>query len=1265
MPYMPMNFYPKNCAVSYKEKGMSPITFSADLDQYDVIYEAAIDVYNYYDKKHIGTIILTSNPDTRKDVEVIVYKQEEGINSNEFWNETVELESFSGYKTKVTIYQDQYGNGIDYNKGYIYYTNDIVFPLKDGVSFNFTYPNLNKSIPKYTRTNGYCNIDNKNYAYYYVDYTGTVKDLSTGSGDLPPIASHIMENQAFLPLLDVKKKYYWTLTILNADGVNSDTVQDQVYDTWVADGYILKESSGTGKHWFKISPNEKISPVSEDRKRYATRGLEDKYFKNQKIYNEKTGDSEFFYFQNGTGYYDKAGEALRLCWGDFKNEESNVSGDEATRYAVFDRVLDLTDHTGELILNSEHTVNTVKICNFKEDGTPIDPVRTNIGYSGVPVDKDSISLTIDIYDMPIVKIFSNCYYKIDANNRVYFYAGGVYTDEKLNLLSITEAPSSEIPTKEVEGFSGPVTIVQYTDLNNSIPLWSENEDIYNDDGVLVGVTKIGSQSVYLKSLSGHYLNLKRNAMTCYAKGDISPYFYNDYYQIRCNYITSTPNYFEVIEAPEIRIVKESMDSDIELSGPARSFTGEVDNIEIEWSYWELKKINLNEFGDILGEEIVLITEKDYSQDIRFEYYGFQPTSSTFYYKLTLYVKDRRGLVASSNPLSVRVRYNNSLGENNKALVKWNSEKEGIELDFSSFVGLNGKIGKLTAEGNTIYSSGVPNKDFAIQSLATENEEGQKSTTYLVMGEDVDSILFQGNKEDNNVLDYNLKDYNIVFGFQAEEMNYTGKVISLNDKLSISIGRDELSKDDSGEVSGGDYILVNYSSAEGIKTDKFYIYNKDFGEVLSSDGTPLELGYSSSIIRSNNIYDYSKLYYLDSETEYSFSENAVFSFYDLFNCKSEIIGLFRINNEFKGELYLQFKKSEFIINWRFVTNFAIGENAQILNKIELFKGLGYSFLWVGKQKEQEEFLKENLYLIDNISDFEFTWSGYNKPKEDNISISYDVVFYTKFYLSTTDEVTLTVSSADIASSMGSYSEIVIYRHCYSTNNTEEDTIPIKSIMVSKIYAPMRKIYDYSVDNQYWYSYRIIPLYYNDEGVLSSIGVISTDDRRIKPEYYNITLYGVTNNYNEDNTYYFNPYENPDGKWVFNLDTQGDDITFTSETSVSPGATHAKVNKSDVLYMQSSVTAKLGEIKDEVTYQRDNYLVLKKLKEFLQSSRLKMIRLKNGLCIPIDTQIKTSKNQSNLVGNPTDITFEWYQILNEDNFFLYEPYLSKKEEFINVN
>ena len=72
-----------------------------------------------------------------------------------------------------------------------------------------------------------------------------------------------------------------------------------------------------------------------------------------------------------------------------------------------------------------------------------------------------------------------------------------------------------------------------------------------------------------------------------------------------------------------------------------------------------------------------------------------------------------------------------------------------------------------------------------------------------------------------------------------------------------------------------------------------------------------------------------------------------------------------------------------------------------------------------------------------------------------------------------------------------------------------------------------------------------------------------------------------------------------------------------------------------------------------YINDNRHYVEKFKRFAQKAGVKGLRLKNGMVIPVDISIKSVRNTSNVVGNPTDITFEWYQIGDAEKFVLIEP------------
>ena len=71
-----------------------------------------------------------------------------------------------------------------------------------------------------------------------------------------------------------------------------------------------------------------------------------------------------------------------------------------------------------------------------------------------------------------------------------------------------------------------------------------------------------------------------------------------------------------------------------------------------------------------------------------------------------------------------------------------------------------------------------------------------------------------------------------------------------------------------------------------------------------------------------------------------------------------------------------------------------------------------------------------------------------------------------------------------------------------------------------------------------------------------------------------------------------------------------------------------------------------------FVNDNIKYLHKFLHFTNDNTVKILRLHSGLIIPVDIQLKTSTTQNNLVGTPTDISFNWTQVAKYENASLYE-------------
>lgn len=223
--------------------------------------------------------------------------------------------------------------------------------------------------------------------------------------------------------------------------------------------------------------------------------------------------------------------------------------------------------------------------------------------------------------------------------------------------------------------------------------------------------------------------------------------------------------------------------------------------------------------------------------------------------------------------------------------------------------------------------------------------------------------------------------------------------------------------------------------------------------------------------------------------------------------------------------------------------------------------------------------------------------------------------------------------------------IIYKQCSLLNDSFGGNVE-EIIDIGELSPEYTEFYDYSVGAEHIYTYYIVQTYYDKDKILRALPEIISET--IEPDYYEVDIFG-TSKMLADNIYELDPEE----KWYFELDANADDISYQTEATITSSGKYAKVNKTDSQYMQGSVTAKLGSIMNEFIYVNDNRHYLEKFKRFAQKAGVKGLRLKNGMVIPVDISIKSAKNTSNVVGNPTDIIFDWYQIGDAEKFVLIEP------------
>ena len=217
--------------------------------------------------------------------------------------------------------------------------------------------------------------------------------------------------------------------------------------------------------------------------------------------------------------------------------------------------------------------------------------------------------------------------------------------------------------------------------------------------------------------------------------------------------------------------------------------------------------------------------------------------------------------------------------------------------------------------------------------------------------------------------------------------------------------------------------------------------------------------------------------------------------------------------------------------------------------------------------------------------------------------------------------------------------MVYKKCLLLN---EDT---QFLFVGSYPYNTKYIYDYSVADGHEYTYYVIKTYRDDTNTIMALSELIS--QTITPDFYEIDVFGV--DYEKDKNVYV---LDKNQVWYFELDALGDDISFNNETSIYSSNEYVRVNKTNVNYMSGTITVKLGKIQDEINYVGDNRHTLDKFKKFANSTKIKVIRLKDGHVIPVDIQLKQKKSNSIVIGNPTDITFDWCQIADAETAALVE-------------
>lgn len=227
--------------------------------------------------------------------------------------------------------------------------------------------------------------------------------------------------------------------------------------------------------------------------------------------------------------------------------------------------------------------------------------------------------------------------------------------------------------------------------------------------------------------------------------------------------------------------------------------------------------------------------------------------------------------------------------------------------------------------------------------------------------------------------------------------------------------------------------------------------------------------------------------------------------------------------------------------------------------------------------------------------------------------------------------------------GDYSWLV-FRNNYNKNNEV-----IYRKFIGEIIGNNSGIYDYSIGGDDKYDYMLVPIYKDGNNNFSSGIIIESEP--IDTDWYEVSLFDTNfdNSNIKDSIYELSIGE----KWYFELDADSGSITYNTETGKhSVGQKFPKITKTQTNYMSGSLSCKLGRIKDECAYINDNLEYLQKFIDFANNNNIKILRLKNGMVIPVEITLKSSNTNESLIGTPTDISFDWIQVGDHLKASLYE-------------
>lgn len=212
--------------------------------------------------------------------------------------------------------------------------------------------------------------------------------------------------------------------------------------------------------------------------------------------------------------------------------------------------------------------------------------------------------------------------------------------------------------------------------------------------------------------------------------------------------------------------------------------------------------------------------------------------------------------------------------------------------------------------------------------------------------------------------------------------------------------------------------------------------------------------------------------------------------------------------------------------------------------------------------------------------------------------------------------------------------------------DNDGSIIKSILLKENVDSYNTYFrDYGAGQGKNYVYKIIVLSQPSEG--SASGQIYKTNEVNTNDWYEVNLFGTKSHYkNAENGQYEIDEKN---LWSFELDADANNITFNA--SNTPNAESAfrypKITTSQKNYLSGSGTAYLGSLNQNGEYCKDTDKHLMDFANFASNGCVKILKLKNGMVIPVSINLKSSQNFANLNGNPTKITFDWVQVDSLDS------------------